>query len=129
MAQARVGFGALVDNYGEKVYVVGGTVGKVKPTNKCEVYDVTADKWTELPPLSEPRFSCSLCLFTDEHLFAFAGFDGSHNFLSSIERLNISPDKAGVKWQKLGVSMPQSVSTCGSFQISQKHFVVFGGWG
>lgn len=33
MKLARIGFGSIVDNYGEKIYIVGGTIGKHRATN------------------------------------------------------------------------------------------------
>ena len=41
MNTARIGFGCAVDNYGEYIYVVGGTVGKKQLTDECEAYSLT----------------------------------------------------------------------------------------
>jgi len=49
MKLARVGFGCLVDNYGDSFYVVGGSTGKHKATNRCELYSIEEGKWTDLP--------------------------------------------------------------------------------
>lgn len=40
MKTARVGFGCTVDNYGDRIFVIGGSIGKHKPTDKCEHYNV-----------------------------------------------------------------------------------------
>ena len=53
MKQPRVGFGCLVDNYGENLYVVGGSIGAFKSTNKCEYYNVETDTWHDLPNLND----------------------------------------------------------------------------
>ena len=74
MKTARVSFGCSVDNYGEKIYAIGGTLAKQDPTNVCEYYNVIDDTWTDLPPLPEKRFSSSLCIFNDEYLFSFGGY-------------------------------------------------------
>ena len=79
MITARVGFGCTVDNYGERIFVIGGSIGKHKATDKCEFYNIDTDEWKELPNLPEARFSSSLCIFNDEWLFNFGGFDKSHN--------------------------------------------------
>ena len=89
MEQARTGFGCVVDADGERIYVAGGTIGKHRPTNKAEYYDVTNDQWTVLPSLNEAKFSQSLCLFNEEHLFSFGGFDQQQKPSVSIERLNL----------------------------------------
>jgi hypothetical protein len=92
MITARLGFGCCVDNYGERLFAIGGSTGKHQPTNLSEVYDIKADSWTKLPNLNEPRFSQSLCILNDEWLFAIGGFDSNHTLTSKIERLNIRED-------------------------------------
>ena len=57
MKTARVGFGCMVDNYGERIFAIGGSTSKISATQECEVYDVAANRWTALPKLSEPKFS------------------------------------------------------------------------
>lgn len=94
MQVARLGFGCCIDNYGDRLYVIGGSVGKHKATDKCEYYDIESDNWVSLPSLSEPRFSHTLCVFNDEWLFAFGGFNKDQNLLTKIERYDISTEKA-----------------------------------
>ena len=53
----KLGFGCAVDNYGERIFVVGGSIGNEKPTDHCEYYNVSEDKWSGLPKLNNPRFS------------------------------------------------------------------------
>ncbi len=57
MDLAKLGFGCCVDNYGEKIYVAGGSVGMQKATDSCQVYNIASDQWSALPTLSEPKFS------------------------------------------------------------------------
>jgi hypothetical protein len=58
MKTARLGFGCLVDNYGEKIYAIGGSLGKNKATTElCEVYNIEENKWSDLAALPEARFS------------------------------------------------------------------------
>lgn len=57
MGVARVGFACAVDNYGERIYAIGGSQANHKATDVCEVYLVEEDKWLALQPLPEPRFS------------------------------------------------------------------------
>jgi len=33
MKVARAGFGCAVDNYGDRIFAVGGSVGKLRPTD------------------------------------------------------------------------------------------------
>lgn len=129
MKTARVGFGCLVDNYGDYFYVVGGSTGKHKATNKCEMYSIEENKWSDIPMLNEAKFSHSLCMFNDEFLFAFGGFGDNHKLSATIERLNITPEKIGTtKWVKLQVSLPANISSAAAFQLNMKQIVICGGW-
>jgi len=68
-------------------------------------------------------------LFNDEFLFAFGGFGSDHKLSSSIERLNISPDKiANSKWIKLQITLPSNLSSSATFQLNMKQMVICGGW-
>jgi hypothetical protein len=57
MKTSRVGFGCLVDNYGENIYAIGGSLGKHKATELCEFYNIEENKWNDIAPLPEARFS------------------------------------------------------------------------
>jgi hypothetical protein len=43
MTVEKMGFGCCVDNYGEKIYAVGGSLDNRKATNTCEVYNIAAN--------------------------------------------------------------------------------------
>ena len=75
LSTPKLGFGCAVDNYGEKIYCVGGTIGNQVATDKSEYYNVQEDRWVEMPELREAKFSLSLCIFSDQYLFAFGGYD------------------------------------------------------
>jgi hypothetical protein len=115
MDQARIGFGAVVDPSGEKIYIAGGTLGKHKPTAKSEMYSLDEDRWINLPNLNEPRFSQTLCLFNEELLYSFGGFDEKQKGTTSVERLNVKTLKRDSKWTKLQVNLPQTLSNMGAF--------------
>jgi N-acetylneuraminic acid mutarotase len=126
MEQGRTGFAAVVDNEGERIYVAGGTVGKHKPTAKAEYYDVSTNKWIPLAALNEAKFSQSMCLFNEELLFSFGGFDASQKPSTQIERLNVKMQNS--KWNKLIITLPHPLSNMGCFQLNLKQILVFGGW-
>lgn len=69
MSLGRVGFGCAVDNYGEKIFAIGGSLQDHKGTDQCEYYNVGDDTWAPLPKLPSGRFSQSLCIFSDTWLF------------------------------------------------------------
>lgn len=60
MHTARVGFGCLVDDHGEVIYVVCGSSGKHKPNNKSEFYFTQNDLWHELQSLNDQIFKLSM---------------------------------------------------------------------
>lgn len=126
MEQARSGFAAVVDAEGEKIFVAGGTIGRHKPTPKTEYYDISRDKWIPLAALNEAKFSQSMCLFNEELLFSFGGFDANQKPSTQIERLNIRMQNS--KWNKLIISLPHPLSNMGCFQLNLKQILIFGGW-
>ena len=59
MLTARSAFACCLSKEFRQIYVVGGSTGQETATDKCEVYDIKADKWTELPDISEKICSAS----------------------------------------------------------------------
>ena len=57
MSLGRVAFGCAVDNYGDRIYAIGGTLPKQQATDVCEEYIVERNEWVQLPKLTEPKFS------------------------------------------------------------------------
>ena len=55
--------------------VVGGYYydGKDRWTDRCELYDITKDAWTEWPKLTEPKDYVGLLLFERKTLYCFGG--------------------------------------------------------
>ena len=104
---------------------MGGSIENMKPTNVCEVYSVSDNTWQLLPSLPEPKFSQSLCLFSDAWLFQFGGFGSDRAPSPSIERLKLEDGK---QWEVLSLKLTRAVSSMGVFQLSLKEMVVFGGW-
>lgn len=66
MQQPRAHFGCCFSKHDNKVVVVGGQISGLAPdthvltTQRCEIYDVATDEWTELAALSQPLISCSV---------------------------------------------------------------------
>ena len=112
MAIGRVAFGCVVDNYGERIFAIGGTLPKQQATDVCEEYLVEQDKWVKLPSLSEPKFSQSLCVFTDQWLYQFGGSSRDLKLSNKIERLNLQERSA---WEIVSVEMPRALSSTGAF--------------
>jgi N-acetylneuraminic acid mutarotase len=129
MKTARAAYGCVVDNYGAKIYVVGGTSHKMQPLASCEVYSIAEDRWTDLKSLKEPRFSQSLVVFNDIWLYQFGGFKKNPNstdLVNTIEKLNLEKPKAD--WTQINVTLPAGISTIGGFALDLSRIVIFGGW-
>ena len=87
MKQARMGFACCADNDGRRIFAVGGLTAGRKPSDICEMYNVDG-AWVTLADLLSPRFSSSLCIFNDEWLYNFGGYDKNGVLTNTIERLN-----------------------------------------
>ncbi len=77
MSVARLGFGCAVDQYGERIYAVGGSIENLNPTKICEYYSVSENTWNAMPSIPEAKLSQSLCVFSDTWLYQFGGFNGN----------------------------------------------------
>lgn len=45
MSIGRVAFGCAVDNYGERIFAIGGTLPKQQATDVCEEYQIEQNTW------------------------------------------------------------------------------------
>jgi hypothetical protein len=130
MAHARVSFGACVSQDAKYIYIAGGAEGEAKkPTNYVERYNIDTDEWVELPPLNQPRFSCSI-IQNGNLLFAFGGEDtdasGAHFALKSIEVLDLSEE--GASWETLSAKLPFKACSAGAITLGPNQILIFGGW-
>lgn len=112
MKTGRLSFGCCVDSNGENIYVTGGAIGNLQATSECEVYDIGANRWTDLPPLNQEKFSLSLVLFNESQLFALGGIDSELNSIDEIEKLDLAKMD---KWELLKVVLPSKLTTVGAF--------------
>ena len=87
MKEPRHGHSACA--VGEKYLAV--TAGRIGSGNSCEMYDVTLNKWTDLPKLTTKRHYHSSCVFENSSLFVFCGINNENrSYVNTIERLDIS---------------------------------------
>ena len=60
---------SLIHDKKEKILCIGG-----KGQTKCEVYNLTYNKWFTLPELQEERYKCTLCLdYLGNFVYLFGG--------------------------------------------------------
>ena len=89
MRSPRYALGCAVS--GGLLYAVGGGVskkkGKVSALRTVEVYDPASDKWTLLPPLSNPRMACA-CVSHGDNVVVLGGQDSAKQPVRSVELYN-----------------------------------------
>jgi len=85
MNQKRRQFGCC--EYGGRMWVAGGFQGGSKKKSiliSVEMYDPHEDLWMEMPPLSEPRYGCTLQKMNDK-LLCIGGYSTTHDPINTIE--------------------------------------------
>lgn len=114
----------------KKLMIIGGLSNYSTTIKDCSYYDWGKKQWHLLPPLCQGRACASICLYNENIIYCFRGFNAeSSKCLDSIEILNINnldngwteliPDDPGYSWNKL------CYSSCISFS-ADKIFIVGG---
>ena len=111
MKVGRMSFACCADNAGRRIFAIGGVTTGRKATDICEMYNVDG-AWVTLADLPEPRFSSSLCMFNDEWLYNFGGYDKNGVLTNTIERLNGQHQNG---WETLTTRLPMKASFSGIF--------------
>ena len=76
-----------------KIYVIGGY-----NSNKCEMFDLSSNTWTDIPDLIEKERQRSMLYIDNNFLYCFMG-RSQNAFLSTVERLNLDNVNAG--WESI----------------------------
>jgi N-acetylneuraminic acid mutarotase len=97
--------------------------------NKCEVYDVASDTWTQIASLNTRRNFHTTIAFDNQALYVVAGFNGGQR-TNLIERYDI---RRRQNWDTLNLRIKENTNWiclegCGLYQISNKHILIFGGF-
>ena len=73
--------------YRKNQFIVTGSLNE-GACDKCEMYDIEKDKWTNLPQLKRGKQSHSSCAFNERYIYVFGAYQ--HGFLrNSIEVLDM----------------------------------------
>lgn len=102
----RTSFAAHYDFEDRYIYVVGGDNQDESKTD-CEKFDVFNLKWTQMPPMNEPRANPGTFIDSKKHyLYAFEGFqtkkeEHRQNTIMSFERLDLLNENKG--WELIEV--------------------------
>jgi hypothetical protein len=109
----------------KNVFAIGGVVNGAI-SNKCERFDIRANKWVKIAPMTRPLREVSLCSFNNRYLYRFFGIDSGNNIDHSIERYDAVRDT----WTVMNVPMNETIKEiyipfC--TQISKDCIFLFGG--
>ena len=65
----------LIEGKKSQIFAIGSSLPN-ESMNKCEVYDVAQDQWTQLPSLNTKRNFHTTIAFDCSSLYVVAGFNG-----------------------------------------------------
>ena len=111
-----------------KIYTLGGYENIEKLQLKsCEVYDICNDQWdaNDEVRLNVARSQSNACLFQDNIIFIFGGYNKEIGTLNSIERYDIHLKKVLL----LQIKMPCPLRRFASAKISITKILLLGGIG
>jgi len=109
----------------KNVFAIGGVVDGVI-SNKCERYDIRANKWIKIAPMSRPLREVSICSFNNRYLYRFFGIDSGNNIDHTIERYDAVRDT----WTIMNVPMNENskeIYRPFCTQVNKDYIFVFGG--
>lgn len=88
------------------IFVTGSRKDLNKASQKCELYNIATDKWTEMPMLNLGRHYHASCDFNGKYTYVFCGIaNGTKKYSNNIERLEIGQCIAGISraWTDVSV--------------------------
>jgi hypothetical protein len=92
------------------ILVTGSRKDVQKAAQKCELYNIAQNKWTEMPMLNQGRHYHASCDFNGELVYVFCGISNStKRYSNSIERLEIGLCIKGMmrQWRDVNVTDSQ----------------------
>lgn len=119
-----------------KIYTFGGydAYDKVQ-IDQCEYYDIKSDRWYNSPvsnvkgaiefKLHQHRSQSSCCVFEDNLIFVFGGYNRECGTLNSIEKFDVQKKKI----LKMDLVIPQPIRRFVSMKISTTKILMIGGLG
>ena len=118
----------LVDGKKSQIFAIGSSLPN-ESMNKCEVYDVSQDSWTQISSLNTKRNFHTTIAFDCNSLYVVAGFNGGQR-TNLIEKFDLKRRQA---WETLNLKIKENTNWiclegCGLFQISNQHILIFGGF-
>lgn len=116
------------------IVVIGGS-DEYQSLNNCELYYPSTDTYYSFPSIQLRRENASICVMNTQEgiwIYVLGGFD--KQAINAIERIQLEFDAdydvpvVISKWECLkDVTLMNSVECCGTFQLSDKEILIFGG--
>ena len=111
-----------------QIYAIGSSLPN-ESMNKCEVYDIQSDTWSQIPSLNTKRNFHTTLAFQNEALYVVAGFNGGQR-TNLIEKLDL---RRRSNWETLNLKIKENTNWiclegCGLFSLSKQHILIFGGF-
>jgi hypothetical protein len=103
-------------------YAIGGLNGQGTPLASVEVYNPTANTWSNLAPLPKTLYALSAAADGAGHVFAFGGIDASGNISAAVYRYTIATNT----WDTVA-SLPVATDSSAAVLASNGLFYVLGG--
>ena len=119
-----------------RIYTFGGYDGFEKvQLNTCEYYDMKLDKWYNSPitsqsgnieyKLIQERSQSSCCVFEDDVIYIFGGYNRELGTLNTIEKFEVGKKKI----VKMDLLIPSPIRRFVSMKISTTKILLIGGIG
>lgn len=113
------------------IYAIGSKYPD-ETSKKCEVYDISKDKWFEICDLTQPRHYHTVTVHEGRYIYVIGGRDSMNETpLESIERLDGYADLFKQKWEALPIVNKDNAwsprDTLGSFALNDSEILIFGG--
>lgn len=93
---------------------MGGQTSQFEQTQRCEIYQIASDQWTELPRINKGLSNCSVIIAQTQKqesvAYNFGGVERTHETMNvsyTIERLFFAQVHKG--WEVLSVSLPTNM--------------------
>ena len=95
----------LVDKQKSQIFAIGSSLPP-ESMNKCEVYDVTTDQWTQVANLNTKRNFHTTLAFDNKALYVVAGFNGGQR-TNLIEKFDL---KERNHWETLNLKIKENTN-------------------
>ncbi len=111
----------------KQIYAIGSRLYNTSKT--CEVYDIEATTWTDLPELNRNRYLSTAVTLSDRYIYVMGGYEPC---VTDIERLDtMSGAHQPLYWELIKVWAENFENDIkywfGSCPISQTEILIFGG--